>query len=168
MSTFSCDNISTMVTEEQLAAWKTLNTAHALVVARVDQALAEAGLPPRAWYETLAAIRDAEDGPLKMGEIAKAIGISPGGTTKLVDKLVDAGLVQRIACPTDRRASHVDLLPAGQKLLVKMWPVYSEALAAAFVDPLEGDTTPAASLARVTEGVSCPTDVLPQRGTPRP
>ena len=147
-----------MVTEEQLAAWHTLNTAHALVVARVDHALAEAGLPPRAWYEALAAVRDAPaDGRLKMGEVAKAVGISPGGTTKLIDKLVQAGLVERVACPSDRRASHVGLLPAGEELLVKMWPVYSEALGEAFVEPLGGDTAPAAALARVSDGVSCPT-----------
>lgn len=152
-----------MVTAEQLSAWHALNSAHALVVARVDAALAGAGLPPRAWYETLAAIRDApEDGPLKMGEVAKAIGISPGGTTKLIDKLVGAELVERIACPTDRRASHVGLLPAGEELLVKMWPVYSAALEEAFVEPLGGDTAPAAALARVTEGVSCPTGVPQQ------
>lgn len=149
-----------MVTTEQLAAWHALNSAHALVVARVDAALAAAGLPPRAWYETLAAIRDApKDGPLKMGEVAKAIGISPGGTTKLIDKLVDAGLVERIACPTDRRASFVGLLPAGEELLVKMWPVYSAALEQAFVEPLGGDTSPAAAMAKVTEGVTCPTGV---------
>ena len=147
-----------MITPEQLSAWHALNSAHALVVARVDAALGAAGLPPRAWYETLAAVRDApKDGPLKMGEIAKAVGISPGGATKLIDKLVDAGLVERIACPTDRRASHVALLPAGEEMLVKMWPVYSAALEEAFVDPLSGDTAPAAALARVTEGVSCPT-----------
>ena len=147
-----------MVTKAQLAAWHTLNSAHALVVARVESALATAGLPPRAWYEALAAVRDApKDGPLKMGEVAKAIGISPGGTTKLIDKLVDAGLVERLACPGDRRASHVALLPAGEEMLVKMWPVYAAALSEAFVDPLGGDTAAAASLARVTEGVSCPT-----------
>lgn len=149
-----------MVTEPQLAAWHTLNTAHALVVARVDHALASAGLPSRAWYEALAAVRDApKDGPLKMGDVAKAIGISPGGTTKLIDKLVDAGLVERLACPGDRRASHVALLPAGEELLVKMWPVYAGALQEAFVDPLDGDTAPAAALAPVFEGVSCPASV---------
>ena len=158
-----------MVSARELSAWNTLNSAHALVVARVDAALAEAGLPPRAWYEALAAVRDApKDGPLKMGDVAKAVGISPGGATKLIDKLVDAGLVERLACPTDRRASHVALLPEGEELLVKMWPVYAAALEEAFVQPLGGDTTPAAALAPVFEGVSCPTSDSPPAGAPRP
>ena len=146
-----------MVTKEQLEAWHSLNSAHALVVAQIDHALAEAGLPPRAWYEALAAVRDAPEGPLRMGELAKAVGLSPGGATKLMDRLVEAGLVERIACPTDRRASHVQLVPAGEEMLVKMWPVYSKALEDGFVAPLGGDVEPAASLSRVTDAVSCPT-----------
>lgn len=158
MSTFSCDT-TFVITKDQLEAWQSLNAAHALVVAQVDHTLAAAGLPPRTWYEALAALRDAPEEPLRMGEFAKAVGLSPGGATKLIDRLVAAGLVERVACPTDRRASHVALLPAGEEMLVKMWPAYAAALETAFVAPLDGDVDGAAGLSRLADAVSCPPDV---------
>src|SRR3954447_21062972 len=39
--------------EAELDAWRGLLNAHASVVERVEQALAEAGLPPLGWYDVL-------------------------------------------------------------------------------------------------------------------
>ena len=57
---------------------------------------------------------------LRMGELAEALVITRGGLTKLVDRLVKAGLLERTFCETDRRVSYATLTPAGEQLLAEM------------------------------------------------
>jgi DNA-binding MarR family transcriptional regulator len=68
---------------------------------------------PLAWFEVLLRLRQSDDGRLKMNEIADAIVHSSGGTTRLIDRLETAGLVERQHCPTDRRAIHVQITELG-------------------------------------------------------
>lgn len=113
-------------------AWRSLAQTHAAVSGRLQEALAQAELPPLAWFEMLAAIAEAEGERMKMGELAEALVITRGGLTKLVDRLVKAGLIERTFCETDRRVSYATLLPAGAELLDEMLPVVSGELELAF------------------------------------
>jgi DNA-binding MarR family transcriptional regulator len=113
-------------------AWRSLAQTHAAVSSRLQDALAQAELPPLAWFEMLAAIAAAEGQAMKMGELAEALVITRGGLTKLVDRLVKAGLVERTFCDADRRVSYATLLPAGAELLEEMVPVVSGELELAF------------------------------------
>ena len=47
------------VPEPHLSAWRGVLNTHASVVGRVEEALADAGLPPLAWYDLLWALRRA-------------------------------------------------------------------------------------------------------------
>ncbi|MBS1894124.1 MAG: MarR family transcriptional regulator, partial [Actinobacteria bacterium] len=91
-------------------AWRSLARTHAAVSGRLQEALAQAELPPLAWFEMLAAIAAADGERMKMGELAEALVITRGGLTKLVDRLVKAGLIERTFCETDRRVSYATLL----------------------------------------------------------
>jgi DNA-binding MarR family transcriptional regulator len=113
-------------------AWRSLARTHAAVSGRMQEALAAAELPPLAWFEMLAAIAAADEERMKMGDLAEALVITRGGLTKLVDRLVKAGLIERTFCETDRRVSYATLLPAGAELLEEMVPVVSAELDLAF------------------------------------
>ena len=113
-------------------AWRSLARTHAAVSGRMQEALAAAELPPLAWFEMLAAIAAADDERMKMGDLAEALVITRGGLTKLVDRLVKAGLIERTFCETDRRVSYATLLPAGAELLEEMVPIVSGELELAF------------------------------------
>jgi DNA-binding MarR family transcriptional regulator len=113
-------------------AWRSLAQTHAAVSGRLQEALAAAELPPLAWFEMLAAIAASEQERMKMGDLAEALVITRGGLTKLVDRLVKAGLIERTFCDTDRRVSYATLLPAGNDLLEEMVPVVSGELNLAF------------------------------------
>ena len=67
-----------------------------------------------------------------MGDLAEALVITRGGLTKLVDRLVKAGLLERTYNETDRRVSYATLLPAGINLLTDMRPVIVGELELAF------------------------------------
>ena len=72
---------------------------------------------PLAWFEVLLQLRRASESRLKMNQIADAIVHSSGGTTRLIDRLVEAGLVERQSCPSDRRAIYVAITRAGDAKL---------------------------------------------------
>jgi DNA-binding MarR family transcriptional regulator len=113
-------------------AWGALTRTHAAIVGRLQEALAASDFPPLPWYEVLATFADAPEQRMKMGDLAEALVITRGGLTKLVDRLVKAGLLERTFCETDRRVSYATLLPAGQDLLEEMRPVIVAELKAAF------------------------------------
>jgi DNA-binding MarR family transcriptional regulator len=81
-----------------------------------------------AWFDVLLQLRRSPDGHLKMNEIAEAIVHSSGGTTRLVDRIEEAGLVARQSCPSDRRAIHVAITDAGNAKLDEALNVHLEYL----------------------------------------
>jgi DNA-binding MarR family transcriptional regulator len=113
-------------------AWGALTRTHSAIVGRLQEGLAAADLPPLPWYEVLAAVAEAPEQRMKMGELAEAMVITRGGLTKLVDRLIKAGLMERTFCETDRRVSYATLLPAGRDLLDEMRPVVVAELKIAF------------------------------------
>src|SRR4029077_15362695 len=75
-------------------AWGALTRTHAAIVQRLQEMLSAADFPPLPWYEVLAAVSEAPDERMKMGDLAEALVITRGGLTKLVDRLVKAGLLE--------------------------------------------------------------------------
>src|SRR6201981_3004794 len=113
-------------------AWGALTRTHAAISQRLQEALAAADFPPLPWYEVLATVAEAPEQRMKMGELAEALVITRGGLTKLVDRLIKAGLMERTFCDADRRVSYATLLPAGATLLREMRPVIIAELRSAF------------------------------------
>lgn len=113
-------------------AWGALSRTHAAVAQRLQDALAQADFPPLPWYEVLATVAEAPEERMRMGDLAEALVITRGGLTKLVDRLVKAGLLERTFCETDRRVSYATLMPAGRDLLAEMRPVVIAELKVAF------------------------------------
>src|SRR5882724_10348444 len=97
-------------------AWGSLTRTHAAIVQRLQETLSAADFPPLPWYEVLATVAEAPGEQMRMGDLAEALVITRGGLTKLVDRLVKAGLLERTFCETDRRVSYATLLPAGGEL----------------------------------------------------
>lgn len=120
-------------------AWIAIAQTHAAVTGRLQEALTAAELPPLPWFEVLATLDREPEQRMKMGDLAEALVITRGGLTKLVDRLIKAGLLERTFCETDRRVSYATLLPAGAELLEEMRPVVRGELAVAFSANLSAD-----------------------------
>jgi DNA-binding MarR family transcriptional regulator len=52
-----------------------------------------------------------------MSALATQTVYSSGGTTRLIDRIEAHGLVERVACSSDRRAVHVRLTDEGRRTL---------------------------------------------------
>jgi DNA-binding MarR family transcriptional regulator len=72
------------------------------------------------WFDLLAALRRAGS-PYELNptELMRATMLSSGGMTKRLDRMVDAGLVERRADPSDRRGTLVTLTRRGKDVIDK-------------------------------------------------
>jgi DNA-binding MarR family transcriptional regulator len=120
----------------QAAVWRAFLRAHALMLRQIGEDLDTAGLPPFAWYDVLWALYEADEHHLQPSELADEVVLSRSGLSRMIDRIEEAGLVQRRACPGDRRAIHVELTDEGEKMLDEMWCVYARGIADHFLPSL--------------------------------
>lgn len=125
--------------EEQLDAWRAFLRAHATVVDRLDHELQEAQGLPLTWYEVLLHLNRAPDHRLRLSGLAEQLLLSRSGLTRLVDRLVTAGLIEREVCHTDRRGAFAVLTPEGLARLRRAAPVHLRGVQQHFADLLTGD-----------------------------
>ncbi|OLT49273.1 hypothetical protein BJF85_09930 [Saccharomonospora sp. CUA-673] len=82
------------------------------------------------------------DGPLTTGQLAEQLGLSPSATTRVVDRLISAGIAERVVDSADRRRTaitHTGHLPTGlSELLNHVRGPIGEAVAALSDDQREG------------------------------
>lgn len=127
--------------------------------------ITDAGLTVQPTHMPLLAALDA--GPMSIGDLVRAIGISQPGVTRAVGQLIELGLV-RSEPGSDQRQRAVSLTDEGQRALARakhdIWPRIGEA-----VDTLCGGDA-AAMLDRIAALedtlAATPLDVLAARATP--
>ena len=109
--------MDTTLSEEEQTAWRSFLHAHAAVTHRLDgELLDEHGLR-LGEYEVLLILAWAPGRSMRPSELAKRTVLSRSGVTRLLDRLERDGLVERTACPTDRRGALAALTPAGHEVL---------------------------------------------------
>ena len=108
----------------QLAAWRLLLEAHATTTELLERELvAERGLPLTR-YDVLLNLAEAPGGRLRMQELSASVLLSKSGLSRLVDRMVDAGLVRRERCQDDRRGWFAVLTDQGRSALRRAAPVH--------------------------------------------
>lgn len=111
---------------------------------------ARTGLP-MGWYEVIACLSGAPEEGCRMNELADELLVSRGGATRLVARMEQAGLVERITPPEDRRATYARLTDAGREAEAKASPVLLELVEEQFGRYLDDDDL--AALARISAKV---------------
>jgi len=128
---------SEQLSPRELAAWKGMLEAHRVVVGELDHELErEYGLPLSA-YEVLMYLADAEGGRLRMGELAERLLLSRSGITRLADRLVRQGWIERERCRDDGRGYFAQLTPAGRRKLEAARPAHLAGVRRHFLERLE-------------------------------
>ncbi len=112
------------LTDLEIDMWRTVLRAHSAATRRLEaELLAECGLP-LGWYDVLLHLAEAPGRRLRMTDLADRVLLSPSGLTRLVDRLVDAGLIERASCPSDARGTFAALTAAGLERLRQAAPVH--------------------------------------------
>jgi DNA-binding MarR family transcriptional regulator len=96
---------------------------------RVDRKLRGRHQLPLALFEALYFIAHApEGGAVRIGDLARTIRFTVGGTSKLVDRAEAARLLTRAPDPGDRRAAQLALTPQGKRKLTAASRTYRDEL----------------------------------------
>jgi len=110
------------------SVWAVFLTAYAVLVERIEARFAQQGLPPLGWYDVLWALERADETRLRMNELADKAVLSRSNLTRLVDRLEQAGLVERQRSEDDRRGAFAVLTAEGKAMRKRMWPIYARAI----------------------------------------
>jgi MarR family transcriptional regulator, 2-MHQ and catechol-resistance regulon repressor len=102
---------------------------------------------PLVWFDVLIHIGGADEGRLTMSKLSAQVALTTGGVTRLVDRMVEAGLVARQNCPSDRRSVHVVLTATGQSTLRHAINEHIEGIDRHLIAPLDESDRVALSVA---------------------
>jgi DNA-binding MarR family transcriptional regulator len=108
--------------------WERAVALHTWVESRLAQALQRKHGMGLSDYRALRQLDAADDGELRMQELAELIGLNQSSVSRLVSRLEAAGLTRRDHCPDDRRGVYTVITDAGRDLLARSEPTYEATL----------------------------------------
>ncbi len=128
--------------DPRLASWRAFVIAHARVWRRLDEDLRlEHGLS-LSEYEALLLLAESPERRLRMRGLAEDLQLSKSGVTRLVDRLVGDGLVERGLCTTDARGAEAVLTAAGLERLRTAAPTHLRGIQEYFLESVTDDDLP--------------------------
>jgi DNA-binding MarR family transcriptional regulator len=130
-----------LIDDPRITTFGRLIEAHALLTKRLGDDLEAAVGIPLLWYGVLLIVGRSPNGFRPMNELIEATAFTSGGVTRLVDRMEQAGYVERRPCPTDRRVVYVGLTPRGRDLLQRATEVHLRGIQAHLIDVLGQEAT---------------------------
>ncbi|TDK92715.1 MarR family transcriptional regulator [Mycobacterium paragordonae] len=101
-----------MITDALLTASRLLVGISASSIAAVDDTIT---IPQ---FRTLVILSNR--GPVNLATLATSLGVQPSATGRMVDRLVSAGLIDRLPHPTSRRELLASLTKRGREVVSKV------------------------------------------------
>ncbi len=129
-------------------AWQAFLDAQAALLRRLEAELVEKEDMTLGEYDVLIQLGIAPARRLRMTDLSERVRLSRSGLTRLVDRLVQDGLVKRGRCASDRRGTFAILTPAGTARLHHAQPVHLRGIREHF-----GKRLSAAQLSAVAEAL---------------
>ena len=123
--------------DPRIGTWRDFLTVHARLERMLDEDLrTEHGLS-LAEYDALLQLAEAPGRRLRMHQLADRVLLSRSGVTRLIDRLVRDGSVERDTCQTDARGAEAVLTAAGMARLRTAAPTHLRGIADHFVDAID-------------------------------
>ena len=116
------------IDDERLQLMGLLVRTHRKLTETLGREMEESAGIPLVFFDVLIHVAAAPNGYLTMSRLSTDIALTTGGVTRLVDRMVDAGLVAREHCPNDRRSIHVVLTPEGDAVLGRAVAAHIESI----------------------------------------
>ena len=123
--------------DPRIATWRDFLTAHARLERLLDEDLRAEHDLSLAEYDALLQLAEAPGRRLRMHQIADRVLLSRSGVTRLIDRLVADGSVERDSCLTDARGAEAVLTAAGLDRLRDAAGTHLRGIATHFIDPIE-------------------------------
>src|SRR6202453_739317 len=142
----TCDLLA-QIDDERLALMGLLVRSHRHLTYLLGRELEQSVGIPLIWFDVLIHIGGADEGRLTMSRLSAEVALTTGGVTRLVDRMVEAGLVARQNFPSDRRSVHVVLATPGQATRAQAIGEHIEGIDRHLIAPLDDKDRAALALA---------------------
>lgn len=106
------DSAADAVTDAVLTASRLLIAVSASSIAAVDEAIT---IPQ---FRLLVVLHTS--GPMKLSDLADRLGVNPSTTTRMIDRLIAAGLVDRQVNPSSRREVVLNVTETGEETVLRV------------------------------------------------
>lgn len=138
--------------EHEQVVWRSALAATALLSARLGAELAASDPSlSHGEYELLVRLSEAPDGSLRMSDLAQGLVNSRSRLTHTATRMEARGLLERRACPSDRRGVFAAITDAGRSALERVAPAHAGAVREHLFDLLTDEQV--ACLAQVADAV---------------
>jgi DNA-binding MarR family transcriptional regulator len=127
------DRLKTQIAAD---AWGSLLRVHADLVPLMDLELKSRVGLPLGWYDILLELSVAVSGALTMSELADRVVLSRTRVSRVVDEMVQRGLVAKKQHPDDKRSAFAVLTAAGRQQFRAAAPTYLAAIERYVAGPL--------------------------------
>jgi DNA-binding MarR family transcriptional regulator len=119
--------------ELELGAWRAFLRAGAASTLALETALADTGVS-QSEYDVLVNVASGPKEGLRPTELAERVLITKSGLTRLLDRLVERGYIERRACASDRRGQLIVLTTDGRRAFRRAAPNVVRAIGTLFGD----------------------------------
>jgi DNA-binding MarR family transcriptional regulator len=137
--------------EAELRLWLRLLTCTTLIEGEVRRRLRDAFDVTLPRFDLMAQLDKAPNG-MTLGELSQRMMVSNGNVTGLAERLVEQGLLDRRASPTDRRAQLVSLTAEGRRVFRAMARTHEDWIADIFAGLAPDDIEALMQLLAKTKG----------------
>jgi DNA-binding MarR family transcriptional regulator len=125
-----------------VATWRALAASHAIVSCALDRELGERHGLGVSEFEVLERLTESKDHKFRVQELADAVHLSQSALSRLIGRLEQHGLVQRVLCDLDRRGIYVTLTDEGRRRHAAAVPTHRAVLAATLSAPPASPSQP--------------------------
>ena len=130
-----------------LEAWRSYLQSHASILRELDAELVAEHRMTTRDYEVLLYLAQSPDRKLPMSALAESTMLTRSGITRLVDGLVENGLIERVSCESDARVSYAQLTDTGYEKLREAGCTHVKSIHRLFLEHFsEGEIEQLASL----------------------
>jgi DNA-binding MarR family transcriptional regulator len=113
---------------ETTQAWQNLHIVSRTLLERVEAAFKQADLPSLSWYDVLWEVEKAGAEGIRPNALIPQLLLPQYQTSRLLDRLVNAGLIDRVVCDEDRRGCRAVITEEGKDMRARMWEIYKTCL----------------------------------------
>jgi len=129
--------VDDLLADDRITLWGLFLESHEAIRRALQAELDAADLGvPDVYLEVLIRLARTPGNAIPMTRLAEMLLFSSGGFTKLADRMVAAGLIERQECPTDRRSRYAVLTEAGRAALERAMAVHGPGIEAHLLDHL--------------------------------
>lgn len=137
--------------DPRIATWRLFLTAHARLERLLDEDLRLEHDLTLAEYDALLQLAESPTRRLRMHELADRVVLSRSGVTRLIDRLVRDGSVERSHCATDARGAEAVLTESGLARLRDATHTHLRGISDHFIETM--DTTELSAIDRAMRAV---------------